>query len=276
MPEPHQIPSRGIKRRGMLCPGTAQLQGSPCTALLPPCLWPLSGRLQPLLQERQDGGALLPPAPGGGGSAVTGCAGAGEVPHALLPQELLSLPTCSPGRHLPAGAERDPRAALAPCALPGEAAQPPVPCAGQGSAQGQPWHTPGSAEQGPWPVSPAPSSLPLKGGTQSRAILSQGDLSHGRQDFGQALPPPCTQSQAWKSCKENREAWSPDLTQQLCPLPVLHGEVAQGLGLGFIHLVDPGTLNKQLLGVFVCSEKVLFNQWRQNTHQMLQESCVRW
>lgn len=42
---------------------------------------------------------------------MTGCAGAGEVPHALLPQELLSLPTCSPGRHLPAGAEPDPMAA---------------------------------------------------------------------------------------------------------------------------------------------------------------------
>lgn len=53
-------------------------------------------------------------------SAVTGCAGAGEVPHALLPQELLAPPALAePEQAPPSGSRRGPGGNLAPTHSPG-------------------------------------------------------------------------------------------------------------------------------------------------------------
>lgn len=75
-------------------------------------------------------------------------------------------------------------------------------------------------------------------------------MSHSRQDLGQAPPSPLP------SAKEKMEACEPLCYAAECQ-PVLHGQVSQDLGLGFIFLADPEALNKQLFGVFVCFKKVL-------------------
>lgn len=207
MPQAAPLSSRGIKEKRHPLP----LQGSPCTASAqhccppsPPTIQPQ--RLQPLLQECQDGGSPLPS--GGGGSAMTGCAGAGEVPCTPLLQELLSLQ--SPG---------------ADGSL-GEAARPPVPraspCQPTRSAELEPWY-PGCLLHPPRRVDhrPIPS-------------YPKGNKSHGRQDFGQALPSslpsaPNLHSQSGTLAKRTWRLVSPDLAQQLCPLPILHGQGTRGL-----------------------------------------------
>lgn len=168
-------------------------------------------------------------------------------------------PPAEPWLAPPAGAEQDPTEAWLPVLLPGGGCTTSCPL-GRAVPRASPCHTPRSAEQSPWLVSLAPwLPLPSPGRVDHRAIPSypRGICHRAGRTLVRLLPPPCTQSQAWKTCKENTEAWSPGLTQQLCPLPVLHEELTQGLGLGFTHLVDPGALNKQLFGVFVCSKKVL-------------------
>lgn len=138
---------------------------------------------------------------------------------------------------------QDPMEAWLPVLLPGEAARPPVPraspCQATRRAEPEPWH-PGCLLHPPQRVDhrPIPS-------------YPKGSKSHGRQDFGQAplssLPSaPNLHSKSGILAKTTWRLVSPDLAQQLCPLPVLHGHGTQGLGLGFILLVDPGALNKQL------------------------------
>lgn len=173
VPEPQagSLSSRAIRdkrrplRRHSPAPGEP-LHGISTALLSPFPLTTQSQHLQPLLQECQDGGtSLLPSAPGGGGSAVTGCAGAAEVPHTLLPQgcagaaevprtllpqELLSLPAPA-GRRLapPSRSRAGPDGNLAPCAAARESTtSSPQPRAGlcPGPAPATPAR---STEQGP-------------------------------------------------------------------------------------------------------------------------------
>lgn len=185
---------------------------------------------------------------------MTGCAGAGEVPVLSSLRSCCPCPPAEPWLAPPSRGRAGPDGSLAPCAAARGRLHnllSPV----QGSAQGQPL---------PHPKECRTKSMACEPGTVAASSIHRAIPSYPRgichragRTLVRPLPPPCTQSQAWKTCKENKEAWSPDFTQQLCPLPVLHGEVTKGLGLGFTHLVDPGTLNKQLFGVFVCSKKVL-------------------
>lgn len=165
VPEPQagSLSSRAIRdkrrplRRHSPAPGEP-LHGISTALLSPFPLTTQSQHLQPLLQECQDGGtSLLPSAPGGGGSAVTGCAGAAEEPPTLLPQELLSLPAPA-GRRLapPSRSRAGPDGNLAPCAAARESTtSSPQPRAGlcPGPAPATPAR---STEQGPLLVSPAP------------------------------------------------------------------------------------------------------------------------
>lgn len=196
---------------------------------------------------------------------MTGCAGAGEVPHTLLPQELLFLPTsaepwlASPSRNR-TGSEGN----VAPCAAArGRLHHFLPPARGRAVPRASPCHTHKECRTRSMACEPgtlAASSIPLKGWTTDPPHpIPRGICHMAGRTLVRPLPPPCTQIQAWKSCKENMESWSPDLTQQhvSSSAHVLHGEVIRGLGLGFIHLVDPGALTKQLFGVFVCSKKVL-------------------
>lgn len=176
---------------------------------------------------------------------MTGCDGAGQC------HTLSSLRSCCPSR--PCRAQAGPEGSLAPRAAARGRLRPPVPRA-------SPCHTHTERTTRAMTCEPgtlAASFIPLKGRTTDPSHpIPRGLCPRADRTLVRPLPPPCPQlqtciqSHTWKICKGNMEACEPRpyraAWQQLCPLPVLHGELTPGLGLGFIFLVDPGAPNKQL------------------------------
>lgn len=167
------------------------------------------------LAQGMSGWNVSPFSPRGGGSAVTSCAGAGAVSCTLLPQELLSLPTpAEPWLAPPSRSRAGPDGNLAPCAA-ARGRLHDLLSPAQGCAQGQP--LPHRKECRTRSVTCEPGCLfhpPERVDHRPIPSYPKGNMSHGRQDFGQASLFPLHSKPAWKTCKENMDAWSPDLTQQ--------------------------------------------------------------